>query len=189
MKLGASTLAFLLSAAAFAQAESGGPFPQKTAFRDAATHDQLVKRLKYMESREPMSKLAPATGKDPSKNDQTSDFLKQSDIICFNGVATFVPKRAILATPAKLKDRLAMKPGARIVSWTEFLDLNRGWVNTVEVDRPQAEGNKMMEEEVSERIAKSSNLVVATYKGGPISVLPLKEKEEATETKTNPTKP
>lgn len=189
MKLSATTLAFLLPAVAFAQTEKNSAFPQKPAFRDAATHEQLEKRLKYMQSREPMSKLAPAEGKDPAKANPTADFLKESDIICFNGVATFVPKRAILATPANLKDRLGMKPGARVVTWTEFLTLNRGWVNTVEVDRPQAEGNKIMEEEVTDRIAKSTNLVVATYKGGPISVLPLKVKEEAVETKSKPKKP
>jgi len=187
MKFGASTLAFLLPAVAFAQTEKSNPLPQKPAFRDAATHQQLEKRLKYMQGREPMSKLAPAEGKDPAKANPTANFLKESDIICFNGVATFVPKRAILATPANLKDRLGMKPGSRVVTWTEFLNLNRGWVNTVEVDRTQAEGNKMLTEEVTDRIAKSTNLVVATYKGGPISVLPLKE--EAAETKSKPIKP
>ena len=187
MKLGSTTLVFLLPAVAFAQAEKSSELPQKPAFRDAATHEQLEKRFKYMQSREPMAKLATAEGKDPAKANPPADFLKESDIICFNGVATFVPKRAILAAPANLKDRLGMKPGSRIVSWTEFLTLNRGWVNTVEVDRTQAEGNKILTEEVTDRIAKSTSLVVATYKGGPISVLPLKE--EAAETKSKPKKP
>jgi hypothetical protein len=43
----------------------------------------------------------------------------------------------------------------------------------------QAEGNKALAEEVSSRIGKSSNLVVATYQGGPISVLPLKAPVES----------
>jgi hypothetical protein len=73
------------------------------------------------------------------------------------------------------------------VGWTEFLTLNRGWVTTVEVDRTQAEGNKMMAEEVTEQITKSTNLVVATYMGGPISVLPMKE--PANESQSKQTKP
>lgn len=187
MNLCLPTLVLLLPALAQAQAEKASPFPVKTAFRDAVTHEQLAKRLQYSQGNDPMSKLTSAEGADPSKANQPEDFLKQSDVICFNGVATFVPKQAILAAPANFKDRLGMKPGARIVGWTEFLALNRGWVTTVEVDRTQAEGAKMMAEEVTEKITKSTNLVVATYMGGPISVLP--PKEPAAESESNQTKP
>jgi hypothetical protein len=180
-------LVVLLPVLGHAEPEKSSPFPLKTAFRDAVTHEQLSKRLQYSQSNDPMSKLKAAEGADPSKTNQPEDFLAQSDVICFNGVATFVPKRAILAAPADFKDRLGMQPGARIVGWTEFLSLNRGWVSTVEVDRAQAEGNKMMAEEVTEKITKSTNLVVATYMGGPISVLPLKE--PVAESKSNQTKP
>lgn len=187
MNLCLPAIALLLPAMAHAQAENTSPFPKKTAFRDAVTHEQLAKRLQYSQSNDPMSKLKTSEGEDPSKVNQPEDFLSQSDVICFNGLATFVPKRAILATPVNFKERIGMKPGARIVDWAEFLALNRGWVVTVEVDRTQAEGNKMMAEEVTEQITKSTNLVVATYMGGPISVLPLKE--PAAESKSNQTKP
>ena len=42
------------------------------------------------------------------------------------------------------------------------------------VSRVQAEGNEPVAEETQKVMAKSTNLIVATYKGGPISVLPLK---------------
>ena len=155
---------------------------QKPKFRDAATHEQLARALRYAESIDPMKKLEAAEGDDPSKVNQPANLLEQSDIICFNGLATLVPKRAILATPANYKQRLAMQPGARIVGWSEFHAANRGWVTTVEVSRVQAEGNKAIAEETLEQIAKSTNLVVATYLGGPISVLPLKVPEPETQT-------
>ena len=64
------------------------------------------------------------------------------------------------------------------MSWMDFFTLNRGWITTVEVSRVQAEGNEALAEEISTRIGKSTNLVVATYMGGPISVLPPKVPEE-----------
>lgn len=156
------------------QAAPGADAP-KVRFRDAATHDQLARRLRKSEQIDPMDKLQPAKGEDPSKVNQPTDLLESSDVICFGGVATLVPKRAILSAPKGVKDRVGLQKGVRIVGWLEFLSLNRGWITTVEVTRAQAEGNKNIAEETRDRISKTSNLVVATLMGGPISVLPLKE--------------
>ncbi len=159
--------------------------PEKPRFRDAATHDQLALKLRKSQQTDPMRILPQANGEDPSKVNQPVNLLEQSDIISFGGLATLVPKRAILATPANHKDRLTMQAGSRIVGWAEFYAQNRGWITTVEVSRVQAEGNLAIAEETRERIGKSMNLVVATYMGGPISVLPLKE-EAKTAAATKP---
>jgi hypothetical protein len=65
--------------------------------------------------------------------------------------------------------------------------MNRGWITTVEVSRTQAEGNLEIEKDIRNRIAESTNLVVATYQTGPISVLPLKvpASEATAETKNS----
>lgn len=126
-----------------------------------------------------MRNLQPAVGGDPSIVNQPKDLVADSDILCFGGNATLVPKRAILNIPKNLAERLKFQPGSQVLSWADFFALNRGWITTVEVSRVQAEGNQAIEEEISARIAKSSNLIVATYMAGPISVLPLKEPEEA----------
>ena len=165
-------------------AAAGDP---KVRFRDAATHEQLVRTMRKAAQIDPMSKLEPAKGEDPSKVNQPTDLLASSDVISFGGVATLVPKRAILSAPKGVKDRVGLQKGVRIVGWMEFLALNRGWITTVEVSRVQAEGNKPIAEETLDRISKSSNLVVATLMGGPISVLPLKE--EAKNDQANIAKP
>jgi hypothetical protein len=90
-----------------------------------------------------------------------------------------------MGVPKNLADRLKFQPGSRIQSWEEFYSQNRGWITTVEVSRVQAEGNSPIAEEIAARIGKSMNLVVAVYKGGPISVLPPKVPVE----KTNETQP
>jgi hypothetical protein len=155
---------------------------QTPKFRDAATHEQLVKKLKRSDQYDPMKSLKTVEGEDPSKHNQPLDLLEQSDVICFNGLATLVPKRAILATPSNHKDRLSIQPGVRVVGWSEFFAQNRGWITTVEVTRVQAEGNSALSEETAERIGKSRNLIVATFSGGPISVLPLKPTAKPAET-------
>lgn len=170
--------AALLPFAAVAQAQNARPEPKAPVFRDAATHEDLARKLRAAEANDPMKKMTPLEGEDPSKVNRPTDLLEQSDIICFRGFATLVPKRAILAAPENYKKYLTLEPGARIVPWADFYARNRGWITTVEVSRVQAEGNEAFSEETTERIGKSANLIVATLKGGPISVLPVKQPEE-----------
>lgn len=156
----------------------------KPVMRDAATHQQLANTLRKVEQLDPMKKLVEAKGVDPSVVNRPKDLLSSSDIICFRGVATLVPKRAILQTPESCKSRMKLEPGSKIVSWADFYAANRGWITTIEVSRVQAEGNKPMAEESLKVMSKSLNLVVAVYQGGPISVLPLKEPAPETATET-----
>lgn len=146
----------------------------KPVTRDAATHEQLAERLRAAQQSDPMKQLATATGPDPSVAAPPPDLLSQSDILCFHGTATLVPKRALLQMPKRWQERLQFKDGSRIMSWPEFLALNRAWIMTVEVTRAQAEGTAPLAEETLRRMSQSPNAVVATYQGGPISVLPPK---------------
>lgn len=155
--------------------------------RDAATHDELLLARRAAIQVDPMKHLAVATGEDPSKANQPTDILADSDIISFHGLATLVPKRAILQTPQAYAGYLKMEPGSRFVGWLDFYAANRGWITTVEVSREQAEGNVPVAEETQKFLSTNRNLVVATFKGGPISVLPLKE--PAPETAIQPSTP
>jgi hypothetical protein len=152
---------------------------KQPVMRDAATHESLARKLRWAEQNDPMKAMPKSEGEDPSKVNRPQDLLEQSDIISFNGLATLVPKRAILATPQDHRERLAMQPGAKIVGWADFFAANRGWITTVEVSRAQAEGNQALAEDLREKIGKSRNLVVATFLGGPISVLPPKTEPAA----------
>ncbi|MEY3897948.1 MAG: hypothetical protein RLZZ214_3469 [Verrucomicrobiota bacterium] len=154
----------------------------KPHFADSPSSQELNLAYRKSSQRDPMKTLVKIPGEDPTKSNQPVNLLEQSDIICFGGVATLVPKRAILTLPVKYKDCMKLKPGSKIVGWAEFYAVNRGWITTVEVSRVQAEGNKAFAKDASDRITKSMNLVVATFSGGPISVLPLKQPEANTET-------
>ncbi|MEK7950138.1 hypothetical protein [Luteolibacter soli] len=148
---------------------------EPVVMRDAATHDQLVEKLKVATNQNPLVKFTPAEGPDPSvAAQQSGDLMETSDFLSFGGRATLVPKHAILNIPPLLANRIKLERGSAVQTWAEFYASNRGWITTVEVSRVQAEGNQALGEELSKRMEKSSTVVVATYQGGPISVLPLK---------------
>ncbi len=139
---------------------------------DVATHDDLSEKLRN--SPDPTVTLQPAPATDPSKIWKPDDLLARSDFFCLGGQATLVPKGAILHLPAAYADRMKLVDGAKIVVWSDFLAVNRGWIQTLEVTRRQAEGDDPFPEDTVKALEKSPNVVVATLKGGPISVLPPK---------------
>jgi hypothetical protein len=148
--------------------------------RDAATHEQLSLAYRKASQQDPMRKQAPAKGPDPSTATPPTNLIADSDVICFNGNVALVPKRAIIQIPKNYEDRLKYQPGAKLMGWTEFYSLNRGWITTVEVSRGQAAGTIPIADETRKQISKSGNLIIGTYQGGPISVLPPKAPAETT---------
>lgn len=150
---------------------------------DAVTEQELRDRLKKAPN--PLADLKASDLKeDPSVANAPGDLLSRSDILCLGEFATLVPKRAILHKPKALLSRIGIQDGAKIQIWSEFLVANRGWISTVEVSRAQAEGKEPFPEDTLVAISKSKSIVVATYKGGPISVLSDKVGDAA-----NPQKP
>jgi hypothetical protein len=158
------------------QAQQSG----KVKMRDSASHDSLSQKLRMAQQVNEFADLGPAKGNtevDPSVENSKRDLIKSSTIIAFNGRLTLVPKRAVLHIPEKLEDRIGEKPNVQVQNFQDFYKYNRGWIRTMEVTRPQALGHVPFDEETLTAIKESSSLVVATYKGGPISVLPPKDPE------------
>jgi len=152
--------------------------------RDVSNHDQMSLKLRMAKQSDPITKIGPAIGKveeDPSKRNAERDLIASSTIICFQDALTLVPKRAVLHLPEMYEDRIGVKAKHKVQTWHEFYARNRGWIRTIEVSREQALGHTPFPEATVEAIKNSDRLVVATYKTGPISVLPLKEPEEVPE--------
>jgi len=167
-------LTLLLAAAALA-AISHADESARPPMRDAATHDQLVSQLLTAQKNDPMKRLQSVTTPDPVVSNPPKDLISDSEILCFGGMATLVPKRAVLSIPANLENRLQYQTAAKILSWLEFYSQNRGWITTLEVTQRQAEGKQPLAKDIAEQVRTSAALVVATFQGGPISVLPLVE--------------
>ena len=148
-------------------------------FRDAATHDQLATAMKTARREDPMKKLKiKPLEVDPSTVNQPKDFVENSTVLCFNGIATFVPKQAVLNLPDRLKDRTTLKKGSHVKSFAEFATANRGWVSTFEIKLDQALGKTPIDEKKQEWLAGSGRVVIATLQGGPVSVLPYVDRSE-----------
>ena len=138
------------------------------------THQELVQKKALAVQDGSLAKVEVVEGPDPSKINPPKDLLSESDMICFAGYATLVPKRAIIHVPPNFEGRIKMEAGHKIQSWADFYAANRGWITAVEVTRVQAEGNVELPEPQQKQIGKSLNLVIATLAGGPISMLPPK---------------
>ncbi|MDF1659918.1 MAG: hypothetical protein P1U58_20050 [Verrucomicrobiales bacterium] len=148
--------------------------------RDSAKHDDLSRKLRMAQRADPIRELGPPVGKteeDPSLANSERDLIKTSTVFSFRGFLTLVPKRAVLSLPENYKSRLSVTKGAKVQTFRDFYQSNRGWIRTMEVSREQALGHVPFEEATALAIAESSQVVIATYKGGPISVLPLQEEE------------
>ena len=153
---------------------SGELKAESLVIKESLSDEQMILARRQADAQDPTRHLAVAKGEDPSVVNRPKSLLGESDIICFGRFAALVPKRAILQIPKDFGERLKMQPNVILQSWSDFYAANRGWITTVEVSRIQAEGNDPIAEEVKVQMSKSSNLIVATYLGGPISVLPLK---------------
>lgn len=156
--------------------------PEVKGMRDAATHELIVEngRVAREEAakdeirKQQLDALRPVPPEQRPAPPEKRSLLADSDIICFNGLATMVPKRAMLHVPKNLAGRIGMQDGSRLVTFDEFIAQNRAWLTSSEVTRAQAEGGQPLSESVTKSFAKETRIVVATYYEGPISVLPLK---------------
>tara|TARA_R110002096_G_scaffold238140_4_gene429584 strand:+ start:1458 stop:2081 length:624 start_codon:yes stop_codon:yes gene_type:complete len=146
-----------------------------TQMRDVAKHDELSLKLRMAQQSDPVKNLGPAIGNlevDPAIPQFKRSFLDSSTILCYRGVITFVPKRAVLHVPEHLESRIGVTGDIEIKNWPDFYLANRGWIRTIEVTREQAMGDVPFSEATLEAISTSSSLIVATFKNGPIAVRP-----------------
>lgn len=175
--LHAPVIALILATAAPVLADRGS----SAGMRDVATHDQLSQRLRMQQQKDPIANLGPAKGRvdvDPSVANEDRNFVKNSAVLSYRGSLTLVPKRSLLHVPDALASRLTIDERAKVMTFQDFLLANRAWIRTVEVTREQALGHVELPASVVESFSKSNTIVVATFKQGPISVLPLKDSEE-----------
>lgn len=169
----------LVAAAASLSAASAQQVRASAPTRDAATHEQILAQRQELQ-RQAEEKAATTVAaspvtleKDPSKVNKPTGLIGRSEVLSYNGYATLVPKRAIIHLPGSLGSRLGLDKSDKIQGWQEFYLNNRGWISTVEVTPKQAEGKEPLPEETLKTMGESSSIIVATYQGEPISVLPV----------------
>lgn len=135
---------------------------------DRITPEEISARQKASPVTSLEQQVAGAEAKVARPGEQS--LIKQSDILSDGTNWTLVPKGAVLHIPQILSNRVDAKPVGNLLSWTEFLTINRGWLFTEEVTFEQAAGKAPIPPSRTEFWKKNGKVIVAVHLGGPISV-------------------
>jgi hypothetical protein len=115
-------------------------------------------------------RVTPVDPEEVSKTQIPNDFLKRSTILSYRGNWTIVPKNAVMHIPASLQDRIVDKPEGALIPWAGFCLKNRGWLHLQKVRMSDARGDTTLSEGAFQAHQSLGRVVVAVYKGGPISM-------------------
>ena len=148
------------------------------------THEKLSELAK--KTGNPIDQLKKVEVKEAStaaKPEKPKSLLEHCHMLHRGEMVTLVPKQAVLHMPDSLRGTIVTtKPeGTKFVIWSDFFSNNRGWIRVREVTRDQAEGKEAFPEEFTASLKDVGQVIVATYQGSPIDVLPVKEEKPAEE--------
>jgi hypothetical protein len=138
------------------------------AMTDRITPEEIAARQKSAPAVALVQPVAGAEAKVARPGEQS--LIKQSDILSDGNNWTLVPKGAVLHIPAALSNRVGAKPVGTLLSWIDFLTVNRGWLFTEEVTFDQAAGKTPIPPSRHDFWKKNGKVIVAVHLGGPISV-------------------
>ena len=154
--------------------ESADKKPGATVMSEPVSAEELSNRLRHARQNDPILKLVPPgnPGSDPSRGTHGRDLIAESTVLNHGGLMTLVPKRAVLHLPEALESRVGTRDGAELQPWTKFFEVNRSWLHSEPVTRERALGKTPFSAEETKALRSSGKIIIATYEGGPISVLP-----------------
>jgi hypothetical protein len=82
-----------------------------------------------------------------------------------------LPKGAVIHCPEALEVRMPTTPRGKLMAWPEFLVAHRAWITTREVSQEQIRGEVAFTEGDRAAFHNGGKLVVATFRGHPVTVL------------------
>lgn len=147
---------------------------KRSTMSEPVSAEELSNRLRHARQNDPIRKLVPPgnPGSDPSKGTHGRDLIAESTVLNHGGLMTLVPKRAVLHLPEALEGRVGTRDGAELQPWVKFFEVNRSWLHAEPVTRERALGKTPFSAEETKALRSSGKIIIATYEGGPISVLP-----------------
>lgn len=127
--------------------------------------------LARLQAKDPLIRLVQPEADTPSPKEEPAPSLIGSSTLLHDGECwTLVPEGAVVHLPSSLKSRLVAKPVGTLLPWNAFLERNRTWLGTVEVDFEQAAGNEALPSRFKDSWNQQDKMIVATHCLGPISV-------------------
>ncbi len=114
------------------------------------------------------AKAKPLTTRPPAIQ---SSLWARSIILSDGEKFTLVPVGSILHLPEALRSRVLVKPQGDFTFWPSFLKRNEVWLGAKEVSLSLSRGNEKEAKSLLQSLSRDPRLLVATYKGGPITIL------------------
>lgn len=114
------------------------------------------------------AKAKPLTTKPPAIQ---SSLWTHSIILGDSEKYTLIPVGAILHLPEGLRSRVLAKPQGKFTFWPNFLKRNEAWLGAKEVSLTLSRGNAQEAGALLKSVSRDPRILVATYKGGPITIL------------------
>lgn len=155
------------------------PLRPQTQARDVVKEQDLKQQATGARS---LKEQLAATTKSvqPGQSPTVGHSLWAKSIILTDGEKfTLVPVGSILHLPAELRSRVVAKPQGDFTVWSNFLRRNSDWLAAHEVPLEMARGDSAQARAVYLGIARERRVLVAVYKGGPVTVLEPASEEPA----------
>lgn len=150
---------------------ASSPPANPTQTREVVTEEELKKLAQAENSLSSM--LAKATTQAPvAARPSMESSLYRKSVILYDGTQhTVVPVGSVLQLPAGYRNRVVEKPVGTFTFWPAFLERNASWLGACEVPLSMAEGDPEVAKKVLASTARDSRVLVAVYRGGPITIL------------------
>ena len=145
--------------------------PVATQVRDVVTEEELTKAAQASDTLSGMMAKAVAQVPVAARPSLENSLYKKSIILYDGEKHTVVPVGAILHLPPSYRNRVVPKPVGVFTFWPSFLERNASWLGAWEVPLRMAQGDPEAAKKVLAQTSLQSRVLVAVYRGGPISIL------------------
>lgn len=151
------------------QAVEPGP-GLKPAARDAISDEKLRELMTGAGKMD--AQMARKSKPLDTKRPNIGNSLYSKSIIIFDGEKhTVVPIGSVLHLPEPLRDHVITEPKGDFTYWPNFLKRNGAWLASKEVPLKMAKGDVESARAILGGLTMDAHMLVAVYKGGPISIL------------------
>ncbi|MEN3943768.1 hypothetical protein WJU23_20880 [Prosthecobacter sp. SYSU 5D2] len=144
--------------------------PAAGGARDVVTEEKLREQAEKAPSLKSLLQASakPVVGAPPATQ---SSLWARSIILTDGEMFTLIPVGSILHVPPALQNRVAAAPVGKFTLWPHFLKRNSAWLGGTDVTLEMSRGDARAARTLLQSIAKDTRLLVAVYKGGPITIL------------------
>ena len=139
--------------------------------RDVVTEEELKKVARPENTLGAMLAKSMAVTPVTVRPSMESSLYRRSIILYDGEKHTVVPIGSVLQLPASYRNRVVEKPVGVFAFWPAFLERNAAWLGAWEVPLRMAEGDQEAAKKVLAATAKDPRVLVAVYRGGPITIL------------------